>query len=74
VSEVADRIGRTPAQVLIRWSLQRDTVVIPKSTHRERIEENAQVFDFELSSEDLAVLDRLDRTGGAAEAREQKWW
>jgi 2,5-diketo-D-gluconate reductase A len=74
VTEIAERVGRTPAQVLLRWCLQRDTVVISKSTHRERIEENARIFDFELSSDDMAALDALDRTGGTAEAREQKWW
>ena len=42
VRAVADRVGRTPAQVLIRWCLQRDLVVLPKSTHRERLEENAR--------------------------------
>ncbi len=72
--QIAERIGRTPAQVLLRWCLQRDTVVIPKSTHRERIEENAQIFDFELSGEDMAALDALDRTAGTDRAREQKWW
>jgi diketogulonate reductase-like aldo/keto reductase len=74
VRAVAERAGRTPAQVLIRWCLQRDTVVIPKSTHRERIEENAQVVDFTLSEEDMAALDRLDGTGGTDQARESKWW
>jgi 2,5-diketo-D-gluconate reductase A len=74
VKKVAERVGRTPAQVLIRWCLQRDTIVIPKSTHRDRIEENAHVFDFTLSDGDMAALDDLDGTGGAAEARESKWW
>jgi diketogulonate reductase-like aldo/keto reductase len=74
VRRVADRAGRTPAQVLLRWCLQRDLVVIPKSTHRERIEENAQVFDFELSGEDMAELDALDQTGGTDRAQERKWW
>jgi diketogulonate reductase-like aldo/keto reductase len=74
VTEIAERVGRTPAQVLLRWCLQRDVIVIPKSTHRERIEENAQIFDFELSTEDVTTLDRLDRTGGTDAAREQKWW
>lgn len=74
VSEIAEGLGRTPAQVLIRWCIQRDTVVIPKSTHRERIEENAQVFDFTLSDEVMAELDALDTTGGAERARERKWW
>jgi diketogulonate reductase-like aldo/keto reductase len=64
VRQVAGRVGRTPAQVLLRWSLQRDLVVIPKSTHRDRIEGNAQIFDFKLSHEDMAALDALDMTGG----------
>jgi diketogulonate reductase-like aldo/keto reductase len=74
VADIADRLGRTPAQILIRWALQHQLVVLPKSTHRERIEQNAQVFDFTLSDEDTAALDRLDRTGGTDEALERKWW
>jgi diketogulonate reductase-like aldo/keto reductase len=74
VAAVAERHGRTPAQVLIRWALERDLIVLPKSTHRERIEANAQVFDFTLSDEDVAALDALDHTGGTAAARESKWW
>ena len=62
VTEVAERVGRTPAQVLIRWCLQRDTIVLPKSTHRERIEANAEVFDFALSDDDMAPLDELDQS------------
>ncbi|HUO71740.1 MAG TPA: aldo/keto reductase [Solirubrobacteraceae bacterium] len=74
VASIAQRLGRTPAQVLLRWCLQRDTVVLPKSTHRERIEENAQIFDFSLSDEDMATLDALDQTGRTDRARERKWW
>jgi diketogulonate reductase-like aldo/keto reductase len=74
VAEIAQRVGRTPAQVLLRWCLQRQTIVLPKSTHRERIKENGHVFDFALSDEDMAVLDGLDRTGGTDRARESKWW
>ena len=74
VADIAQRLGRTPAQVLVRWCLQRDLVVLPKSTHRERIEENAQVFDFTLSDADMAALDALDHTGETDEARESKWW
>jgi 2,5-diketo-D-gluconate reductase A len=74
VGDIAERLGRTPAQVLIRWCLERGIPVLPKSTHRERIEENAQVFDFSLSGEDVAALDALDRTGGTGRARERKWW
>jgi 2,5-diketo-D-gluconate reductase A len=74
VEQIAAGVGRTPAQVLLRWCIQRDLVVIPKSTHRERIEENAQIFDFELSGEDVAALDALDETGGTGEGLEGKWW
>jgi diketogulonate reductase-like aldo/keto reductase len=74
VREVAERARRTPAQVLLRWCLQRDVLVIPKSTHQERIEENGQLYDFTLSDEDMAALDALDRTGGTDRARERKWW
>jgi diketogulonate reductase-like aldo/keto reductase len=74
VAEIAARVDRTPAQVLLRWGIQREAIVLPKSTHRERIEENAQIFDFSLSDEDMATLDALDRTGGTDRARERKWW
>ncbi|HEV8683204.1 MAG TPA: aldo/keto reductase [Actinomycetota bacterium] len=74
VGHIARRVGRTPAQVLIRWCVQRRIPVIPKSTHRERIEENAQIFDFTLSDEDVGELDALDRTGGTGRALERKWW
>jgi diketogulonate reductase-like aldo/keto reductase len=74
VQQIAERVGRTPAQVLLRWCVQRDLIVITKSTHRERIEENAQIFDFALSDEDMAALDALDETGGTEIALEQKWW
>jgi diketogulonate reductase-like aldo/keto reductase len=74
VREIADRADRTPAQVLLRWAVQRDLVVIPKSTHRERIEENSRIFDFTLSDEDMAALDGLDGTGGTERALERKWW
>ncbi len=74
VGRVAQRLGRTPAQVLLRWCLQRGAIVLPKSTHRERIEENARVFDFSLSDADMATLDALDTTGGTDKARERKWW
>jgi diketogulonate reductase-like aldo/keto reductase len=74
VRQIAQRVGRTPAQVLLRWCLQRDLVVIPKSVHQERIRENAQIFDFALSPSDLAELDALDRTGGTDRAYERNVW
>jgi len=74
VGRIARRLGRTPAQVLLRWCLERDIPVIPKSTHRERIAENGQVFDFELTDDDMARLDELDLTGGTDLAVERQWW
>jgi diketogulonate reductase-like aldo/keto reductase len=74
VGRIAQRLGRTPAQVLVRWSIQYELIVLPKSTHRERIEENAQIFDFSLSDEDMAALDALDQTGATDAARESRWW
>jgi 2,5-diketo-D-gluconate reductase A len=74
VAGIARRHGRTPAQVLLRWCIERGIAIIPKSTHRERIAENAQLFDFRLSDEDIAELDALDRTGGTDRALERKWW
>jgi 2,5-diketo-D-gluconate reductase A len=74
VTEIAARAGRTPAQVLLRWCLQHGVPVIPKSTHRDRIEENARIFDFTLSEQDMAALDALDKTRGTQNARESRWW
>ena len=74
VAGVADRLGRSPAQVLLRWCVQRAIPVIAKSTHRDRIAENAQVFDFDLSAGEMEELDALDRSGRTQAALERKWW
>jgi 2,5-diketo-D-gluconate reductase A len=74
VKLVAQRVGRTPAQVLLRWCLQHELPAIAKSTHRERIKENLQVFDFSLSNQDMADLDACDETGGTDRALERPWW
>jgi 2,5-diketo-D-gluconate reductase A len=74
VAQIAQRHGRTPAQVLLRWCIERGIPVIPKSTHRERIAENGALFDCGLSVDDVAELDALDRTGGTDRALESKWW
>ncbi|HEX4009955.1 MAG TPA: aldo/keto reductase [Solirubrobacteraceae bacterium] len=71
---IADRLGRTPAQVLLRWCVQRGTPVITKSTHRDRIAENAQVFAFALAPHEMEELDALDRSGGTQAALERTWW
>jgi len=74
VVAIAKRAGRTPAQVLLRWCVQHGIPVIPKSTHRERIAENADLFSFTLPDEDMAALNALDQTGGTHEANESTWW
>ena len=61
IASVAERVGRTPAQVTLRWHLQRGDIVFPKSTHRERIEENFALFDFELTDDDMTSISALDR-------------
>jgi len=61
VVEIAGRHGKTAAQVALRWILQHGVTTIPKSVHRERVAENADVFDFELTTEEMAALDGLDR-------------
>ena len=66
IGEIAEAHGKTPAQVMLRWGLQHGRSVIPKSTKPERIAENLDVFDFELSADELAAIDGLDtgRRGG----------
>ena len=55
--EISANYGKTPAQILVRWAIQHDIVVIPKSIHEKRIIENSLVFDFEISREDMERLD-----------------
>jgi diketogulonate reductase-like aldo/keto reductase len=62
IVSIAERIGRTPAQVIIRWHLQHEVVVIPKSRQADRIRNNADVGGFELSADDMAALDSLAGT------------
>jgi diketogulonate reductase-like aldo/keto reductase len=62
VRDIAERQEVTPAQVVLRWAIQHGTVPIPKSAHTERIKENFQVFDFELTYSDMKMLDDLSRS------------
>lgn len=66
INRIADRVGKTPAQVTLRWHIQRGDVVFPKSVTRKRIEENFDLFDFELGEGDIgeiSALNRNERTG-----------
>jgi diketogulonate reductase-like aldo/keto reductase len=55
--QLAEKYGKSPAQIILRWDLQHDVVTIPKSVHQNRIIENAEVFDFELSDDDMEAID-----------------
>jgi len=59
--DVASKYSKSPAQILIRWVLQREIVVIPKSSRKDRIVENAYVFDFTISPEDMSLLDSFNQ-------------
>ncbi len=61
IAAAAEAHGKTPAQVVLRWHLQRDVIVFPKSSHSDRLRQNFELFDFELSAEELAAIDALDR-------------
>lgn len=61
LKDIGEKYGKTPAQTALRFLIQCGIIVIPKTTHRERMEENFNVFDFELSQEDMGAIARLDR-------------
>jgi 2,5-diketo-D-gluconate reductase A len=61
IGRIAERLGRSPAQVTLRWHIQRGDVVFPKSVNRSRIEENFALFDFELDQADMTAITALDR-------------
>lgn len=61
LEEIGREYGKTPAQVILRWHLQRGTAVIPKTTHIDRMRENLDVFDFELSVQDMELMASLDK-------------
>lgn len=61
IQEISDKYGKTPVQVVLRWDIQKGVVTIPKSVRQERIISNAQIFDFELSDEDMTKIDSLDK-------------
>lgn len=60
LTDIGKKYGKTAAQVALRWNVQRGVVVIPKSVHKERIEQNMNIWDFQLSDEDMAQIAKLD--------------
>ncbi len=61
ISEIAKKVGKTTAQVVLRWHIQRDDIVFPKSVTPSRMKENFEIFDFELGSEEMEAISMLDR-------------
>jgi D-xylose reductase len=61
VQKVAERVGKTPAQVLLRWAMQRGIAVIPKSNNKDRLAQNLEVTDFDLQDEEIEAISGLDR-------------
>lgn len=58
--QVGEKYGKTAAQIALRWLLQSGVIIIPKTTHKERMEENLNLFDFELTPEDMQTIASLD--------------
>ena len=58
---LAKKYGKTPAQIVLRWDIEIDAIVIPKSTHKERIVENMGIFDFALEADDIAAINALNK-------------
>lgn len=60
IRQLSEKYGKTPAQIILRWDIQSGYIVIPKSVHKERIFENADIFSFELENEDMNILNNMD--------------
>ena len=65
IATAAEAHGKTPAQAVLRWHLQKGFIVFPKSVRRERLEENLDVFGFELTDEEMAAIDAMDAGDGS---------
>ena len=76
IQEIAAKYGKTPAQVVLRWDLQHGVITIPKSVREERIRENSEIFDFQLTAEEMEQIDRLnknERTGPDPDVFVEQW-
>jgi D-xylose reductase len=61
VKAAAKRLGKTPAQVVLRWGVQRGTAIVPKTSRPDRLAENLAIFDFELTAEEMAAISGLNQ-------------
>ena len=66
MQEIAAKHNKSVAQVALRWSLQHGFLPLPKSVHADRIKENSEIFDFELTTEEMSAIDNLDGVVGKA--------
>ncbi|WP_135665979.1 aldo/keto reductase [Halorhabdus rudnickae] len=73
IEELAETYDRTPAQIVLRWAVEKDIVVLPRSTTRGHIEQNIDLFDFELDDDDHARIDDLDRDEPVYDDRARSW-
>jgi diketogulonate reductase-like aldo/keto reductase len=73
IEELADEYGVTPAQIVLRWAIQNDVVVLPRSRSTGHIQDNIDLFGFELSEEDVARIDDLDRDEPVYDVRGRSW-
>ncbi|MNW58330.1 Glyoxal reductase [compost metagenome] len=71
---LAQKYGKTPAQIILRWDIQNQIVTIPKSVTPERIRENADIFDFELTPDELKQIDALDSDKRTGPHPDQLFW
>ena len=71
---MAEKYGRSIAQLCIRWVLQKGLLPLPKSVHKERIFENAKLFDFEIAEEDMRYLDSIDDCGWSGKHPDTVWF
>lgn len=60
LTSIGEKYGKSAAQVVLRWNIQRGVVIIPKSVHRERMEQNIDIWDFELSNDDMEIISKMD--------------
>ena len=74
LNKIAEKYGKTPAQIVLRWSLQHGFLPLPKTSTFERVKENADVFDFELTSEDMEKINQFEGKAGRMENPDEKPW